>query len=266
MIKNPNRSLWNKYEDGAESRGKLVARLLSARIDLPSARILDIGCGAGGIAVALARAGASVKAFDPDPDKIQQAKQLAQAFDNVEFRLGDLVNETNSGYDVIILNDVLEHIGNPDVTLRFCADNLKKDGLLYITTPNKYSIINILCDPHYSLPFVALLSRKRVKSIIAGLLQWHNKQKRDFPQLFSFKQIKSLLGQNHFDWELLNTTAARLAFKEPEMLWSRPSHLFIIKTIKWFKLEKIFIKLINNGHGFFNKFINPTWFILATKV
>ncbi|MBN2413845.1 methyltransferase domain-containing protein [candidate division KSB1 bacterium] len=266
MIKNPNRALWNNYDESAVIRGRLVAQILSAHQNLRSARILDIGCGTGGAAVALARAGARVKAIDPDPDKIRQARQLAQVYDNIEFRQGDISNETGPCNDGIILNDVLEHVDDPDTTLGFCGNNLKKDGLLYIATPNKYAPLNILCDPHYSLPFVALLSRKKVKRIVVGLLKWQKGQKRDFPQLLSFRQIEKLLEQNNFDWDLVNTTAASMAFREPEMLWSRQSHLFLIKTIKMFKLGKIFLKLINNRKGFFNKYINPSWFILAKRI
>jgi len=266
MLKNPNRILWDNYEKDAINRGKLVVNILSARINLPSARILDIGCGTGGIAFALARAGAHVRAIDPDPDKIQQAKQFAHKIDNIAFRQGDISNEPGTGYDVMILNDVLEHVDNPQSMLQSCREKLKNNGLIYITTPNKFSVINILCDPHYSLPFVALLSRNSVKKIVAGLLKWHNKQKQDFAQLLSFKHMKIYLEQNHFDWKMVNTTTAKLAFNKPEMLWSRPSHLIVIKTIKRFKLEKNFCKLINNRHGLFNKIINPTWFILAKKV
>ncbi len=265
MIKNPNRTLWNNYEESAVIRGRLVTQILSMRLDLRSARILDIGCGTGGAAVALARAGARLTAVDPDPDKIQKARQLAQKQNNIEFRVGDMTNENGTCYDGIILNDVLEHVDDPDATLSFCRKNLKKDGLLYIATPNKYSPLNIVCDPHYSLPFAALLSREKVKKIVAGLFKWQKKQKRDFPQLLTFRQLENYLDQNNFDWDLVNTTAASMAFREPEMLWSRRAHIKIVNSIKRFKLEKIFIKLINNRKGFFNRYINPTWFILAKR-
>ena len=266
MIKNPNTSLWTHYEENAISRGNLVVQILSKHMNLESAQIMDVGCGTGGISLALARAGARVKAIDPDPVKIAQAIQITNLYDSIEIMQGELANEPGSYYDAIILNDVLEHVKNPHQTLRQCGETLKKDGLLYISTPNKWSLLNIFCDPHYSLPFVALLSRKNVKRIITNYLKWHSKQKKDFPQLLSFTQLKNLIDNNQFEWSLINTTTVLLALKEPEFLWSRRLHLNIIKKIKRFKLEKFFIKFINDRHGIFNKFINPTWYILAKRV
>lgn len=42
-----------------------------------SARVLDLGCGPGQLAVAFARLGATVTAIDPEPDMLAAARHLA---------------------------------------------------------------------------------------------------------------------------------------------------------------------------------------------
>ncbi|MFP5320717.1 MAG: class I SAM-dependent methyltransferase [Acidimicrobiia bacterium] len=69
--------------DDAVTYGPNIAREDSLRLlgDLAGKRVLDLGCGAGRNAIAMARAGARVIAVDDDPDQVSAARQAIDAAD-----------------------------------------------------------------------------------------------------------------------------------------------------------------------------------------
>lgn len=46
-------------------------------------------------------------------------------------------------FDVIFAGDLIEHLSNPGLFLKFCAKNLKEGGRLVITTPNCFNLFNL---------------------------------------------------------------------------------------------------------------------------
>jgi 2-polyprenyl-3-methyl-5-hydroxy-6-metoxy-1,4-benzoquinol methylase len=47
-------------------------------------------------------------------------------------------------YDVVFAGELIEHLSNPGLFLRCSIRNLKKDGVLVITTPNAFSMSRLL--------------------------------------------------------------------------------------------------------------------------
>jgi len=80
------------------------------RVD-PIETVLDIGCGHGAVAHAIAtRTGASVTGIDLEPDNIRLARQR-HAATGVEYLCGDALRDLPRGhYDVVVMSNVLEHI------------------------------------------------------------------------------------------------------------------------------------------------------------
>jgi SAM-dependent methyltransferase len=100
----------------------------------PTGRVLDVGCGAGGALVALARAGKwEVCGLELDVEAARRA--AAQGF-NV--RQGDLVDTDfePSSFDLIRMGHVIEHVRDPLATLRRAWELLKPGGTLFGETPN----------------------------------------------------------------------------------------------------------------------------------
>lgn len=110
--------------DSLVLQDRLFAPLLEEIADwmaiAPGMRILDAGCGAGGMAVAMALRGADVVAIDPDPAHLEATRQLALergAGSALDIREGDItaLDAEGDSFDLVWCSRVLHHI--PDMTL-----------------------------------------------------------------------------------------------------------------------------------------------------
>lgn len=118
-------------------------------IDVPSGRVLDVGCGAGRVAIALAGRGFQVDALDIASDVVDQARQLAERSGvDVRFFVGDVTQRDprfpDGAYDVAVCSEVLEHVGPWSDVLENIARILKPGGLLLLTTPNDPKQFSVL--------------------------------------------------------------------------------------------------------------------------
>lgn len=263
-MKNPNKDLWQNYDAYAELRGELVALLLSQYVPLKDTRILDVGCGTGGIAVTLARQGAKVTAIEINRPKRQQFRENILE-KKVHIDVKKNMSDAGSAFDAVLLVDVIEHVLRPEKVLQTCYEKLKPNGMLYMTTPNKLSPLNMICDPHFSLPLVSVLNRQSVKKLISSYLGWQPENRVDFPELFSFRQLSGLLNGYGFSWYFVNRQVVELAVESPHRLWNRSLHIKMINFLKRSGLLSLLKASVSNKKAGFNKWFNPTWFIMAHK-
>lgn len=80
--------------------------------DLAGWRILDAGCGAGQMAVALAERGADVVAVDLSPEMVRHADEMAWAKylpGSVRFHAGDMLSPELGRFDAVVAMDSLIH-------------------------------------------------------------------------------------------------------------------------------------------------------------
>ena len=156
----PNYRRWRDYCLLGIVRGRNCVKVLSGIIQIEGANVLDFGCGDGGHAVAFAEAGATVTGLDIDAPRLEKAKALAEDFGVfVDFRLDLEYGESLAprSFDIIICNDVIEHVGCFDRLAQSHKGLLKNEGLLYLQAPNRFSLKNILEDPHFGLFGISLL-------------------------------------------------------------------------------------------------------------
>ncbi len=119
----------------------LAVRALPLLEDRPKPRLLDLGCGTGGIAIAAASACGSLEAvaIDMSPDNVRLAHQAAAQHglaDRLEAVVGDYMEWRASPFDVIISNGVLHLIAGTDGALAAkLAGDLRPGGTLIVTMP-----------------------------------------------------------------------------------------------------------------------------------
>lgn len=85
--------------------------------DLTGARVLDAGCGAGALAVAMAGRGAAVTAIDLSKTMTDLARERApkDLSGSVDFRVGDMADEALGRFDHVVAMDSLIHYARPDL-------------------------------------------------------------------------------------------------------------------------------------------------------
>lgn len=110
--------------------------------DLPSAlagkTVLDFGCGYGGKTVEYGRTAALAVGVEPFPHVIETASRYAAHVGSVaEFKVctQDRVPYGDETFDIVISHDVLEHVDNPEVSLREIRRVLRPGGVAYIVCP-----------------------------------------------------------------------------------------------------------------------------------
>lgn len=104
---------------------------------LPSGQVgscLDVGCGDGSFLVVLRQLGWDVTGVEPDT----QAAALAQEYFGLKVINDDIVsaNLPANTFDLVRLNHVIEHLHDPDQTLKESYRLLKPGGRLLVLTPN----------------------------------------------------------------------------------------------------------------------------------
>lgn len=108
---------------------------------LCAARVLDIGCGGGLLAEAMAAEGADVTGIDLSDKLIDIARlHLLESGLRVEYRLvsaEQLAQECPACFDAVTCMEMLEHVPDPQAILRACFDLLKPGGRLFLSTLNR---------------------------------------------------------------------------------------------------------------------------------
>jgi 2-polyprenyl-6-hydroxyphenyl methylase/3-demethylubiquinone-9 3-methyltransferase len=114
---------------------------LAQRCSLAQRRVLDIGCGGGLLAEALARRGAHVSAIDMAPAMIDVARLHAHesglAIDYQQCSAEQLAGEAAATFDVITCMELIEHVPSPAALLAASAQLLRPGGDLFVSTINR---------------------------------------------------------------------------------------------------------------------------------
>ncbi|MEQ1704427.1 MAG: class I SAM-dependent methyltransferase [Rickettsiales bacterium] len=112
-----------------------ITQYLVAKVDFTGKTVLEVGCGTGETAMAIAGAGAkSVYAVDYAQEAIKGCKLRHQS-DNLVFDTKDY-HDITEFYDVVVLQEVIEHLDHPEQAITDLMQRVKKDGILVVTCPN----------------------------------------------------------------------------------------------------------------------------------
>lgn len=114
---------------------------IDQRAGLKGKRVLDIGCGGGILAEAMARCSASVTGIDlaEAPLEVARLHQLELGIE-VNYRhisAEELAEAEPAGFDVVTCMEMLEHIPDPASAIQACARLVKPDGHVFFSTINR---------------------------------------------------------------------------------------------------------------------------------
>lgn len=160
-----NFDTWKNLYVSEYARGFYVVDTLRRyvpELDIASARVLDIGCGDAGVVIAIAEQGAQTAGIELDEKSLERGRLRAEEH-GVEVDLRSGVAEAlpweDASFDLVILDNVLEHVRDREKTLAEIRRVLRPGGFLYMVTPKPFSLYSLWNDPHYDLAGLVLLPR-----------------------------------------------------------------------------------------------------------
>lgn len=126
------------------------------------AQILEIGCGAGFLALALAKRGFNIHAIDSVDAMVEQARQHARETglaEKLSVEIGDISSLAfqDNSFDLVLAIGVIPWIERADTGIQEMARVLKPDGHVLFTADNR-ARLNIWLDPLHS-PLLSPLKR-----------------------------------------------------------------------------------------------------------
>jgi ubiquinone/menaquinone biosynthesis C-methylase UbiE len=167
---------------------------------LNSDTLLDIGCGTGGVLVAARHKFKDTIGIDISLQRLVIAKKRFEELNlNVSLLCGgaERLPFRNNWFDLIFAGDVIEHVKDQTASLMESRRVLKKDGILFIATPNRFSVTP---EPHVRVWGVGFLPRKwtnKYVKLIKGISYTSIK-------VLSFFELKKLLKKCFFnDYHIL---------------------------------------------------------------
>lgn len=130
----------NDWLTKVETSKKVVSDFIQRVGDVSGKKIIDVGCGNGGICIAFSLAGASVAGVEVEEDLYLIAKKHTEFYGaKVNFYLydGNELPFDDNTFDYAVSTSVLEHTTSPVLYLREILRILKSHGILYLGFPNK---------------------------------------------------------------------------------------------------------------------------------
>lgn len=162
-VDNRRRARFLAHIAGAEARGHALAALLPK-----GGRVLEVGCGTGGLLVAASRSGIAITGSDIATRWLVVARRrLADRGLSVPLvgAQAERLPWPDASFDAVVADSVLEHLDDPATALREWLRVVRPGGRLLIWSPNRMSLFN---DPHVGLWGLGWLP----KALVPGYVRW----------------------------------------------------------------------------------------------
>lgn len=154
-------SKWKNIYARATLRGEIYRARQAVVLDWidglalkPGARLLEIGCGAGFLSIALAQRGFRVNAIDSVESMIEQARlhaaNMVESTNLLSLDVGDvnaLAFEDNS-FDLVVGVGVIPWLERPELAMQEIARVTKPNSYVILTTDNRAGMISLFDPVH----------------------------------------------------------------------------------------------------------------------
>lgn len=209
-----------KYLKSRRTKAKKIISILEKFKDLKNSTVLDIGVGYGIITSELANHCKAVTGVDIIDVRKSTSKYQFKKVD------GTILPFENNSFDIVVSNQILEHVKNQKEHIYEINRVLKEGGICYFTTPNKFWVI----ESHYKLPFLSMLPKKLANSYLKIF-------RRDAVpyniNILSYNQILKLVSDKFLVQDLTFEV-----MKNPKEYHLEKKLRFLSKIISKFKLSK----------------------------
>lgn len=257
----PNYERWQKARDLSDERAKFVERIVSNEITPKGLKILDVGAGEGSTSRRFSQNN-FVVSLEPKSERINKITNT----DSLSPIIADSINLPfkSDFFDLIILQDVVEHLDINKKMIEELTSLLKDEGFIYLSTPNKFSLINIITDPHWGMPFLCLFNRDQIKKYFLKYFRKSDYQRDDVAELLSLNMVYELFGQNYSVKIFTKLSVEYLLAGGKGLVWSK-FHLRLVKLVNSLGLKKILLHIANDKPRIINKFFTPTFYFIFKK-
>jgi SAM-dependent methyltransferase len=119
------------WRSGQERRLNLIRRYAP----LDGMRVLDIGCGLGAYVANFGRFTDEAYGMDVDPPRVQEGRR--RGIDSLMLAAAESLPFAGGTFDVIVLNEVIEHVRDDRATIREALRVLRPGGSVVIFAPNR---------------------------------------------------------------------------------------------------------------------------------
>ena len=120
-------------------RGNALRDIVLGLVPQNGHRVLDLGCGAGFMSIALAERGHEVTAVDIDPDLVRLvvagAIERGIPIKTAVMSAMDILKLGESSFDAVVCLDVLEHLEDDGAAVRLLGQALCPGGVLVTSVP-----------------------------------------------------------------------------------------------------------------------------------
>ncbi|WP_292054532.1 class I SAM-dependent methyltransferase [Brevundimonas sp. UBA5866] len=150
-------------ERGAEIVDKMVNHFVGP---LEGRRVLDIGCGYGGVCISAAKHGAFARGIEVGSSELEHFQLNLEdngVKDVVNITFGDADDiefmASLGKYDLVICDNVLEHVPDSHRLIYTIAEAMNEQSRCYVTVPNYLSLGQVLMECHNREFGLSLLNR-----------------------------------------------------------------------------------------------------------
>jgi glycosyltransferase involved in cell wall biosynthesis/2-polyprenyl-3-methyl-5-hydroxy-6-metoxy-1,4-benzoquinol methylase len=168
----------------------------------PHERVLDLGCGRGGLSVSLAARGASVVGVDLRKRNCLVTRLRGRRYDLSVPTLAGTAERlpfADRSFDRVFCLEVLEHVIDPRAVLREIRRVLVPGGACAVTVVNRWAHL----DPHYHLWGLSFMPRSVARRYISlrgrTKQSWRDLQTLDEMHYFSFRRFVRLAREVGFE-------------------------------------------------------------------
>ena len=159
---------------------------------------------------------------------------------------------------------MIEHL---DITEKLSddLDNLLNDnGIIYLSTPNRFSLLNIISDPHWGMPILCLFGREQIKKYFLKYFRKTDSRRDDIAELLSLKVLINLFSKNFSIHICTKFSVDYLLSGGKGLVWSK-FHLRLVKYLNYLGLESLIRRIANDDIGIVNKYFTPTFYVILKK-